>query len=424
MGSVFLLSWAPASPGIGTGAGAVWWPHLLIFAVGFAGAFALTPLLRYLARRWGIVDKPDGIRKCHRQPIAYLGGIAIFLGWLLALGAAYFLRARWIGDSSTPVIRVGILFGAGLMVFMGAWDDVHKIGPWTRIGGEILAAIALLYDGIGLAVTQRAFDALAGGLHAWTGFPAGPNPAFPHWLIVATSAAFVICAVIGCCNATNLIDGLDGLCSGVTAIICAGLLFLAVHLTLADGSGIHWNYLRMVLAVAVFGAVLGFLPFNFNPATIFMGDAGSLFLGFNCAALITLLGQEQHPKWVLAGMVVYALPALDTLMAIARRKIKGRPMFASDRCHFHHQLLARGLSVPKAVFVCYLLSVAFAMLGALIIVLPIEYAGPIWLLTLLLVTVAAYKLGMIHERTPAAPEPVTVPDGGEDLTPLGLPGQG
>src|SRR5204862_1187666 len=134
----------------------------------------------------------------------------------------------------------------------------------------------------------------------------------------------------GCCNATNLMDGLDGLCGGVTAIIAGGFLFLAVHMAM-DGQALNSNTdaLRVVLGIALLGAVLGFIPFNFNPAAIFMGDTGSMFLGFSCATLIILLAQERS-KWFLAEMVMFALPVLDTVLAFARRYVAGRPVFSAD----------------------------------------------------------------------------------------------
>src|SRR5213078_3225834 len=120
------------------------------------------------------------------------------------------------------------------------------------------------------------------------------------WVVYISSALLVIFAIVGCCNATNLMDGLDGLCGGVTAIIAAGFLFLAVHLAMyGGGMNSNWDALRVVLGLALLGAVLGFIPYNFNPASIFMGDTGSMFLGFSCATMILLMSQDQS-KWFLA----------------------------------------------------------------------------------------------------------------------------
>src|SRR4029077_9906928 len=151
--------------------------------------------------------------------------------------------------------------------------------------------------------------------------------------------------VVFCCNATNLMDGLDGLCGGVTGIIAIGFVLLAVYLGMYNGGAETNNdALRIVLSLALLGAVLGFVPYNFNPASIFMGDTGSMFLGFACATQIILLAEER-PKWFLAAMVMFALPVLDTALAFARRYVNGRPVFSADRFHFHHQLVSRGLTV-------------------------------------------------------------------------------
>src|SRR6185437_14433444 len=125
-------------------------------------------------------------------------------------------------------------------------------------------------------------------------------------------AMLVIFSIVGCCNATNLMDGLDGLCGGVTAIIAAGFLFIAIHLAMyGGGMNSNWDALRVVLGLALLGAVLGFIPYNFNPATIFMGDTGSMFLGYVCATMIIMMGEGQT-KWFLASMVIFALPVMDT----------------------------------------------------------------------------------------------------------------
>jgi UDP-GlcNAc:undecaprenyl-phosphate GlcNAc-1-phosphate transferase len=223
----------------------------------------------------------------------------------------------------------------------------------------------------------------------------------PNWylaLIHVSSGIMVVLIVVGCCNATNLMDGMDGLCGGVTAIIAAGLLFVAVHLaTFGGGLNTNWDALRVILGLALLGAVLGFVPYNFNPASIFMGDTGSMFLGFGCAVIIILLAQERA-KWFLAAMVMFAFPILDTALAFARRWIAGRPLFSADAQHFHHQLVQRGFSVKQTVLISYALAIGFAILGAAVVFTRTRYAVAIYLVTFGSIIVAAYKLGMVHER--------------------------
>jgi UDP-GlcNAc:undecaprenyl-phosphate GlcNAc-1-phosphate transferase len=193
-------------------------------------------------------------------------------------------------------------------------------------------------------------------------------------------------------------DGLDGLCGGVTAVIAAGFLFLAVHIAMyATGQNLNLDGLRVVLALALLGAVLGFVPYNFNPASIFMGDTGSMFLGFSCATLIISMAQER-PKWFLAGMVMFALPILDTALAFARRYVNKRPFFSADRNHFHHQLVSRGFTVKQTVLISYGLSLFFALLGIAIVFMRTRYAAAIYLVVFGSIIVAAYKMGMVHEK--------------------------
>ena len=154
----------------------------------------------------------------------------------------------------------------------------------------------------------------------------------------------------------------------------------------------------MVLALALLGAVLGFIPYNFNPASIFMGDTGSMFLAYACATMILLLAQQQS-RWFLAALVMFSLPVLDTVLAMARRLVNKRPIFSADRHHFHHQLLARGFTVRKAVLIMYSLSIGFTLLGAMIVFVRTRYAVAIYLVTYGSIIVAAFKMGMVHERT-------------------------
>ena len=222
------------------------------------------------------------------------------------------------------------------------------------------------------------------------------------WVVVPLSAGLVVVIVVGCCNASNLMDGLDGLCGGVTAIIAASFLFVAIHLAMIGGGvNTNWDALRVIMGLALLGAVLGFIPYNFNPASIFMGDTGSMFLGFVCATMIITMAREQS-KWILASMVMFALPILDTSLAFARRWVNGRPLFSADKQHFHHQLVARGFSVKQTVLISYSLAVFFGLLGIAMLFLRTRYAGAIYLVTFGSIIVAAYKMGMVHEKPTTA----------------------
>ena len=182
----------------------------------------------------------------------------------------------------------------------------------------------LLADGIGIDATRPLLQAFSNHVtHLFTN-TASPDLLSPDWLVYTTSGILVIAIVVGCCNASNLMDGLNGLCGGVTAIIALGFLIVATQLAMVGG-GFNTNLdaVRVIMGLALLGAVLGFIPFNFNPASIFMGDTGSMFLGYACAAMMIEMSHE-HSKWFLASMVMFALPILDTALAFARRYINGR----------------------------------------------------------------------------------------------------
>ena len=183
--------------------------------------------------------------------------------------------------------------------------------------------------------------------------------------------------VLGACNASNLIDGLDGLLSGTTAICGLGLLVVALGLAAVDTG--PRDAQRIILCMAMVGACLGFLPHNFNPATIFLGDAGSLQLGFLTIVIVLTLGNEGQTQLVLAGLIIYAIPIIDTTLAIVRRKLAGKKMSEADSDHLHH-MLKRALGVKGAVLSLYAIGGLFALLG---VMLSESRARVVYLLTLI-----------------------------------------
>jgi UDP-GlcNAc:undecaprenyl-phosphate GlcNAc-1-phosphate transferase len=383
--------------------------YVWVFYAAFIVSFLFTPLLRVVATYYGIIDQPDRVRKMHSVPVAYLGGMAVFLGWLTGLAVSQF-RTLPILEPGLPThvtINFSIVAGACVIIVLGLWDDVLGVRPWVKITGQVASAVFLISEGIGTHCTAIVFNVLNRWLilkqqpgQFLASFAHGGAPLLiPEWVTVLTSSVIVVCVVVACCNATNLMDGLDGLCSGVTAIIAGGFLFLAVHLAMSSGGfDPNLDTLRVVIALALLGAVLGFIPYNFNPASIFMGDTGSMFLGFCCATMIILMSQGQHWRWFLASMVMFALPVLDTALAFVRRWVNGRPLFSADKQHFHHQLVARGLSVKKTVLISYGLALFFAFAGGLIAVLRTRYAAMFYLIIFAYIIVAAYKMGMVHEK--------------------------
>lgn len=379
-------------------------PYIYVFYAAFLVSFLFTPIMRSIAIYYGIVDQPDGLRKMHKVPVAYLGGGAVFLGWISGLAISQFLRLHQVPlgwHSEHLIIKFSIVVGACIIVMLGLWDDILGINPWVKIGGQIAAALVMLVDGVGTRAAAPLLVPTSNLLHAAIGTPA---IAADSTIVLVMSCFLVVAIIVFCCNATNLMDGLDGLCGGVTAIVAAGFLFLAVHMaTVGTGLNTNWDGLRIVLGLALLGAVLGFVPYNFNPASIFMGDTGSMLLGFCCAVMIILMGEGQHAKWMMAATVIFALPILDTALAFARRYVNGRPLFSPDKFHIHHQLVARGFSVKKTVLVMYSLAIGFLLLGSAIVYMRTRYVGAIYLVTFGCIIVAAYKLGMVHEKTRIVP---------------------
>jgi UDP-GlcNAc:undecaprenyl-phosphate GlcNAc-1-phosphate transferase len=217
--------------------------------------------------------------------------------------------------------------------------------------------------------------------------------------------------VLGACNSANLIDGLDGLCSGVTAIISLGFFLLAAHLAVGRWSA-SGDPVRLVLAIAMFGGALGFLPWNFNPARCFMGDAGSMLLGYNCGMLILLFAERGKFRWVLGALMIFALPVFDTTLAMFRRWRAGRSIFSGDRSHFYDQLVQRGLSVRQTVLICYVLTVLYAAIGLLLTwvdergpVIRTRHAIFLYAGVVLATVLLAWKAGLTHSERRANKSP-------------------
>lgn len=386
-------------------------PYVYVFYAAYLVAFIFTPVMRMIAREYGIVDEPDGIRKMHTRPVAYLGGVAVFLGWLAGLALSQFLVLHRVEDGLSKYVTINfgvVLAGSGILL-LGLWDDVLSLSPYRKIMGQVLAGACLVAFGVGKGSAWIFLYPILVRTNLFLGWPAGDFERMApylqqHWGVDILSGLFVIAIVVVCCNAANLMDGLDGLCGGVTAVVAAGFLFLAVSLAMQSGAlNANQDALRVVLGLALLGGVLGFVPHNFNPASVFMGDAGSMFLGFACATMIAMFAEAGHFRWVLAALVMFSLPLLDTALAFMRRWVNRRPIFSADRYHFHHQLVARGFTVKQTVLISYALTIIFCILGAAVVFIRTRYALAVYLVVFGSILVAAYKMGMVHERVPVVP---------------------
>ncbi len=344
--------------------------YSVIFLIAFVVTLLSTPVIRRVALWGGVVDRPDSIRKLHRLPVAYMGGVAVFIGIIAAVAASY-VYVDGITAQFDPV-PIAIVIGMVAIAFTGLADDLWGWDPRLKIMGQLIAAAALAVSKIGVNVAAGVLWPVADFFGLESLVFTIPVLELPFDLVYWTGTALIAIFILGGCNAANLIDGLDGLLSGVVGIVALGLLVISVFMALQawpliDGREPVLAGARLVLAFALFGAVLGFLPHNFNPATIFLGDCGSLLLGYLCVVIILMFGEYGQTHLVFAGLIVFALPIMDTVLAIIRRKLSGQPMSAADDQHIHHQLRsAFGGGVKKAVFALYGISGLFALVGVLL----------------------------------------------------------
>jgi UDP-GlcNAc:undecaprenyl-phosphate GlcNAc-1-phosphate transferase len=311
--------------------------YLGVFAASVLLSFFLTRYIRNLANARGWVSAPGLERHLHQVPLPRIGGVAIYSAFILTIAVARLVSWRYPGldFGFSPRVLESILLPGTLIFLLGVYDDLRGVGPYTKFAVQAIAG------GIIFAFGLRVLDipVLFGGRH------------FP-WFI---SLPLTILWVIAITNAFNLIDGLDGLAAG-SALFSTLVVFVVA---LLSGS-----VLVSLLSLALVGAILGFLRFNFNPATIFLGDSGSLFIGFMLSAL-ALRGTQKAPTVVAIAIPVvsFGLPILETTLSVVRRFISGRPVFTADREHIHHKLLQLGMSHRQVVVVLYGVSGIFALLS-------------------------------------------------------------
>ena len=351
------------------------WPVLVL---SFICALAATALCKKIALKFNIVDRPDATVKTHKEPVAYLGGIGMLVGLMVGvLAGVYCLRTQEI---LTPAMKrlFGILAGAAVACFIGVLDDIFDISPAKKILGQTAAAGVLILAGIRPALHHSA---------ELLGWQMSAN------LELALGIPVVIFFVLGASNSLNLLDGLDGLCGGVTAIITVAMLMIAVHRSTWGFSEIG-DPVRMIICLALVGGVCGFLPFNRHPAKIFMGDAGSMTLGFTIAAIMILFA-EQIPRWWMASIVVFGLPILDTATALVRRLLNKRPLFVSDRGHIYDQMVDRGIGLKKTVMICYLLAGLYAFIGVAISQIRTRYAVFVYIAVFVISAVVIWKMDFL-----------------------------
>ncbi len=408
---------------------AIFHGYMGVFVIAFLVTLFATPFMRRLAVANGVIDRPNDPRKIHRIPVAYLGGVAVFLGMLAGVAFAILTQKNAVfpvlGDHALAQrgIPLSVLLGLTIITLAGLLDDVVGVSPRIKIAMQLIAAAALALDDVGVRVAQGVLGpigALFGNERLFFTLPLhflGPEVSVSIDLIYWAGTAIIAVFILGACNASNLIDGLDGLCSGVTAIAAAGLLVIALSLALIGDGPLDSS--RITLCLCLLGATLGFLPHNFNPATIFLGDCGSMLMGFSTIVIILSLGDTGKTPLVVAGLIIYMLPMIDTTLAIVRRKMAGRSLSAPDDQHLHH-LLKRALGVRGAVFVLYGIAAAFAILGVVVSLGRARVAYAIALVMVSYIGVTAVKIARrkLIEEQAAGLVPVKRPGRRSGATPV------
>jgi UDP-GlcNAc:undecaprenyl-phosphate GlcNAc-1-phosphate transferase len=297
--------------------------NFLIFLAALVFAVCGTPIARRLAHRTGVVDHPSA-RKEHLEPTPLLGGAAIYGAVILALVL--------FGERQEVAQAAGIILGATVVSFLGLWDDKRPLPPVVKVAAQVGAAGLLVATGVSVSAVDSA----------------------------VMNIVLTVIWVLAITNALNFLDNMDGLSAGVAAVAATGFLILAV----ANG-----QELVAPLAAAVLGASLGFLVYNFNPASVFMGDTGSLFLGFVLAALaikVRFPGQPVEATWVVP-LLVLVVPLFDlSLVLVSRSRRRVNPFTTGGTDHFSHRLVARGLTRREAVMSHYLIGGAAAAAGILV----------------------------------------------------------
>lgn len=309
------------------------WIRLILAAlVAFVVTFMMTPPVKQFAERVGAIDVPKDDRRVHDHPIPRMGGLAIFLGFVLSV--------LLFVNISTPVL--GMLLGTVIIAVMGAVDDIVSLKPLVKLAGQILAAVAAIRCGI-------VFDTIS-----------NPNlfAAETYIQVGWLSLPLTLLWIVGCTNAVNLIDGLDGLAVGVSAI--SSLTMLVAALFVSD------PVISVILAALV-GACVGFMPYNLNPAKIFMGDLGSQMLGF-ILSTVSIMGLFKFHAVIsfLVPVLALAVPLTDTVFAFFRRLAHGQSPFHADRGHLHHRLLAMGMDQKQAVALIYGISALLGLVAVLL----------------------------------------------------------
>ena len=326
----------------------MWGDIAIAFLLAFITAFVITPYTIRLAKKVGAVDYPND-RRINKKPMPRLGGLAVIAGFMVS--AIYLIITMSIekkvnfAEEGLNRKLIGCLLGAIILGSTCYIDDVKDIKPLVKLAGQVIAAIVVVSSGVLIDNFTIPFKENNVML----------NEVFSFVLTVGW--------IVGITNAINLIDGLDGLSSGITLISCISLLII---FALNESP-----LIAIILITALAGAIVGFLPYNFNPAKTFIGDVGSNFMGF-AIAVISILGvaKTYTAIVIIAPIIVLALPIFDTLWAIVRRIVKTKSIkgvFKADKGHLHHRLMAKGYTQKQAVLILYGITATLGMVAIILL---------------------------------------------------------
>ncbi|MBN2316082.1 MAG: undecaprenyl/decaprenyl-phosphate alpha-N-acetylglucosaminyl 1-phosphate transferase, partial [Sedimentisphaerales bacterium] len=344
--------------------------YLAVYLGSSVLAILATAIVIRIARRFHIVDIP-GVRKVHSEPVPRIGGVAIFVS-MIGLVIPVFLLPNDIGETFRLVQSqiLTLLGAAGFMFLVGLVDDIKGLRVRTKFYAQLISAMVICSVGMRIeSIPVTASLTIHFGWFSWI---------------------FTIVWIIGITNAINLSDGLDGLAAGISAIACGVIAVLAIY---------NSDTIMAILMLALLGSLTGFLLFNFEPAKTFMGDSGSMFLGFTIASASVLSATKTETIVGLAlPILALGIPIFDTLFSMLRRFLERRSMFSPDRSHFHHRLLALGLHQRHVVLTAYLITLLAAGLGMFMLVTRNSQTIVIFICTLLLLVLVFRVVGSIRLR--------------------------
>ncbi|MCI1945303.1 MraY family glycosyltransferase [Clostridium luticellarii] len=334
---------------------------LLVSAVLSA---VITPVVRKWAVKLQIMDVPKDNRRVHTKPIPLLGGMAIYISFVVTL----LLKAGKLTNS-----EIGLILGSTIIVIGGFLDDKLNIKPWCKLLFQLAAALILIIYGVKIVLITNPFS----GLYQFVNLGIMSIPLTLIW-------------VIGITNALNLIDGLDGLAAGIAFISSVTIFIIAL---------LNGRNEAAILTIILSGAIAGFLPYNFNPASIFMGDTGAQLLGFLLAA-ISIEGAVKSAAAFSIAVPILALgiPIYDTLFAMIRRKINGKPIMQADRGHLHHRLLDMGLTQKQAVLIMYIISAVLGSFSIIAMEINVQSSYSLLIIVMVILVLTAWKAGFFKHR--------------------------